>query len=117
MDKTPNETETLKSDIKRKDYLTEMRSAGLLRSEGDSVQKLIKDQSLNPKERAVLLKAETEKLEEKMKWIQKKRKFVKEKSENDEKHISDDMKDDDEHLDDLYIQSIKAKLKILKDQN
>jgi len=114
-------TESMRSEQvvhKAKDYLKELRAAGLVKSDSNRIEKIIKSQSLSAKEKEILLKAENEKLEEKVRMMQKAKKIhtaVKEEKKKAGQKVDDD--DDDDGLDDLYIKSIKAKLQILGERS
>lgn len=107
----------------RKDYLKEMRQNGLLKKENKfKVQEILNDGTLSKKDREELLKVETKKIEQRLKLIEAQRNYKNTLSQkelqryNNLRHDEEKQDEDDLEVENMYINSIKAKLELLGDK-
>jgi len=103
-------SELLKSEssapvLKKRNYLADLRKENKLNTVDKSVDIIIKNKDLDHKVKKELLKSEVEKLEEKAKRLEMKKKFAVKKSESNQGQ--------DDEVDQMYINAIKAKLEML----
>jgi len=90
--------------VKKHNYLADLRKENKLQSSASQVDNIIKNKKLDYKERKELLQSEIEKLEEKAKRKEMVKKYKIKKGED---------LDEDEDVDQIYINAIRAKLQIL----
>jgi len=106
------ETQTsMKSDqpqvvVKKKNYLAELRKENKIATGVSQVEAIIKKKDMEPLQRKELLQSEIEKLEAKAK-----RKELVRKVKNQKKSLDD--VDDNDEVDQIYINAIRAKLEML----
>ncbi len=93
--------------IKKKDYLSELRRENKIADSSTKIDVILKKKDIDEKEKEMLLKNEVQRLEEKVKRKEMVKKLKKGKGNDLEGAFVD------EEVDQLYVNTIKAKLEML----
>jgi len=105
--KTANSVKSNPEGIKKKDYLSELRRENKIADSSTKIDVIIKKKDLDEKEKEMLLKTEVQRLEEKVKRKEMVKKLKKGKGDELNNVF------EDEEVDQLYVNTIKAKLEML----